>query len=166
MKTIRATLLSFALLVSALAAPAHTSAQSPDEYPANYAREPRFKALVYYTTEAESAHVDFALRGVEFFKRLNYGDGFVLDVATDQSEYPYERLREYSIVVMLNGYPTAPEERAAFEEYMEGGGGWMGFHAAAYNDPGTGWPWFVDFLGQLASAACEADRRRHLARRH
>lgn len=147
MKNIRAILLSFALPIMALAAQAHTPAQTPDEYPANYARFPRFKALVYYTTNAESAHVDFALKGVEFFERLNYGDGFVLDVATDLSEYPYEKLREYSIVVMLNGYPMDPEGRAAFERYIEGGGGWMGFHASAYNDRNTGWPWFVDFLG-------------------
>ena len=26
-------------------------------------------------------------------------------------------------------------------------GAWLGFHAAAYNDGNTKWPWFVDFLG-------------------
>ena len=30
---------------------------------------------------------------------------------------------------------------------MENGGGWLGFHSAAYNDRNTNWPWFVDFLG-------------------
>jgi type 1 glutamine amidotransferase len=30
---------------------------------------------------------------------------------------------------------------------MNHGGGWLGFHIAAYNDEGTHWPWFVDFLG-------------------
>ena len=30
---------------------------------------------------------------------------------------------------------------------MENGGGWVGFHAAAYNDKNTHWPWFVKFLG-------------------
>lgn len=34
----------------------------------------------------------------------------------------------------------------AFRKYMEQGGGWMGFHAAGYND-GSGWPWFNEFLG-------------------
>ena len=36
------------------------NAQSPQGYPANYAKAPRFKALVYYTTKAEEAHVKFA----------------------------------------------------------------------------------------------------------
>lgn len=123
------------------------NAQSPQGYPANYAKAPRFKALVYYTTKAEEAHVKFAEEGVEFFKRLNYGDGFILDVITNLAEYPYEKLKDYNIVVMLNTSPTAKNERDAFQKYMENGGGWMGFHAAAYNDKNTKWPWFVDFLG-------------------
>ncbi|NDV94608.1 ThuA domain-containing protein [Dysgonomonas sp. 521] len=117
------------------------------EYPANYASAPRFKALVYYTIHAEEAHVEFGKQGVEFFRRLNYGDGFYLDVTTDFSEYPYEKLKEYDIVVMLNTSPSSKEERETFQKYMENGGGWMGFHAAAYNDKNTNWPWFVDFLG-------------------
>ena len=39
------------------------------------------------------------------------------------------------------------EERAAFEQYMKNGGGWVGFHAAAYNDRHTNWPWLLEFLG-------------------
>ncbi|MDL2255496.1 ThuA domain-containing protein [Parabacteroides sp. OttesenSCG-928-G06] len=116
-------------------------------YPADYAAAPRFKALIYYTHNVEKAHVDFALQGVEFFKRLNYGEGFVLHTTTDLTAYPYEKLKEYDIVIMLNSSPQTPAERSAFEQYMENGGGWMGFHAAAYNDKNTHWPWFVDFLG-------------------
>jgi type 1 glutamine amidotransferase len=117
------------------------------EYPANYANAPRFKALVYYSTHVEDAHVDFAKQGVEFFKRLNYGNGFYLDITTDFSEYPYEKLKEYDIVVMLNDMPSGKNQREVFRKYMENGGGWMGFHAAAYNDKNTNWPWLVEFLG-------------------
>lgn len=46
-------------------------AQDQKEYPANYARSPRFKALVYYTEHAEKAHVEFALQALEFFHRCN-----------------------------------------------------------------------------------------------
>ncbi len=122
-------------------------AQVPEGYPANYARGPRFKALVYYTQHAEEAHVQFSRQAVEFFKKLNYGEGFILDITTDLSSYPYEKLKEYNVVVMLNGCPMSKPERDAFEKYMENGGGWVGLHAAAYNDKNTNWPWFVDFLG-------------------
>ena len=30
---------------------------------------------------------------------------------------------------------------------MENGGGWLGFHIAAYSDEGTHWPWLLKFLG-------------------
>ena len=123
------------------------NAQTPQGYPANYANGPRFKALVYYTQHAEEAHYQFSLQAVEFFKKLNYGDGFVLDITMDLSQYSYEQLKEYSVVVMLDGYPNTKAERDAFEKYMENGGGWVGFHVAAYNDKHTNWPWFVDFLG-------------------
>lgn len=113
----------------------------------NYAKHPRFKALIYYTDKAEEAHVEFAEQAIEFFKRLNYGDGYVLDITKDMAAYPYERLKEYNVVVMLNTIPYAKGEREAFEKYMDTGGGWIGFHAAAYNDGNTNWQWLVDFLG-------------------
>ena len=122
-------------------------AQAPEGYPANYAKAPRFKALIYYTQHAEEAHVQFAEQATTFFKKLNYGDGFVLDITTDFSKYPYEKLKEYNVIIMLNTSPNTKAERDAFEQYMENGGGWVGFHAAAYNDKNTHWPWFVQFLG-------------------
>lgn len=124
-----------------------TYAQVPEGYPANYAKAPRFKALIYYTQHAEEAHVKFAEQATTFFKKLNYGDGFVLDITTDFSKYPYEKLKEYNVIIMLNTSPNTKAERDAFEQYMENGGGWVGFHAAAYNDKNTHWPWFVKFLG-------------------
>ena len=124
-----------------------TYAQVPEGYPANYAKAPRFKALIYYTQHAEEAHVQFAEQATTFFKKLNYGDGFVLDITTDFSKYPYEKLKEYYVIIMLNTSPNTKAERDAFEQYMENGGGWVGFHAAAYNDKNTHWPWFVKFLG-------------------
>ena len=124
-----------------------TYAQVPEGYPANYAKAPRFKALIYYTQHAEEAHVQFAEQATTFFKKLNYGDGFVLDITTDFSKYPYEKLKEYNVIIMLNTSPNTKAERDAFEQYMENGGGWVGFHAAAYNDKNTHWPCFVKFLG-------------------
>lgn len=124
-----------------------TYAQIPEGYPANYAKAPRFKTLIYYTQHAEEAHVQFAEQATTFFKKLNYGDGFVLDITTDFSKYPYEKLKEYNVIIMLNTSPNTKAERDAFEQYMENGGGWVGFHAAAYNDKNTHWPWFVKFLG-------------------
>ena len=116
--------------------------------PANYAgNRVRFKALLYYSQNVEEAHAQFAEQTIEFFHKLTYGEGFSLDVTTDFSQYPYEKLKEYDVVIMPDVTPWAPEERIAFEQYMKNGGGWVGFHAAAYNDRNTNWPWLLEFLG-------------------
>ena len=121
-------------------------AQGGDEYPADYARAPRFKALLCYDPSAEEAHVQFAKQAVQFFHKLTYGEGYILDVTTNFAEYA-GKLDDYSTLIMINYSIKGEEQRKAFEAYMEHGGGWIGFHAAAYNDRGTNWPWFNQFLG-------------------
>lgn len=140
MKHIKAIALGlFALLLVVTAA-----AQS--KYPANYARAPRFRALIVWVPGAEEAHVQFDRQAIRFFHKLSYGEGFLYDLTTDFHQY-IDSLSRYSIVVWLNYMPHDSTDRLAFQKYMEHGGGWMGFHASAYNDRNTGWPWFNHFLG-------------------
>lgn len=141
MKHIRTIIACLCMAVALFAAAQDTG------YPANYARFPRFKALIYYSDTAEPAHVQFAEQAIDFFQRLNYGDGYVLDTTTSLAGYDYERLKEYSVVIVINTTPAPGAEREAMEKYMENGGGWLGFHAAAYNDKDTHWPWLNKFLG-------------------
>lgn len=108
---------------------------------------PPFKVLAFYSTAVEPDHVRFAKAALPFFEELAKQRGFVFESATDWKPWTLERLKEYKVVVWLNDFPHTPAQRQAFEEYMTGGGGWLGFHVAAYNDRNTGWPWFVDFLG-------------------
>jgi len=114
--------------------------------PANWF--PRFRALLVHNTEVEPAHVEFAEDAIRFFRDMTVGDGFVLDVTSDISDVNDANLRSYDVLISVNDNPAhTPEQRAAFQRYMENGGGWLGFHVAAYNDRSTDWPWFVDFLG-------------------
>lgn len=114
--------------------------------PANYAgNTPRFRALIYYSNHVEIAHRQFAAQAVDFFHRLTYGEGWVMDLSTDLREAG--DLGRYSLIIMPNAAPGNPAERALFETYMKNGGGWLGFHGAGYNDLSTGWDWFRDFLG-------------------
>ena len=123
------------------------SYSQPADYPANYAKEPRFKALLYYSDKAEEAHVWFANDAIDFFTRLTWGEGFILDVTTTLQGFDYTQLKEYNTIIGVNIAPVRQEERELFEKYMENGGGWLGFHAAAYNDINTGWEWLNEFLG-------------------
>ena len=69
-------------------------AQNEGEYAANYARAPRFKALLFWQPGAEEAHVQFDKQAIDFFHKLTYGEGWTMDVTTSLEEYPYERLKE------------------------------------------------------------------------
>lgn len=135
------------LLISLMALFSLVMSAQDASYPANYAKQPRFKALLVYSDTAEPAHVEFANDAIDFFKRLTVGDGWILDVSNTFAGYDYERLKEYNTLIVINISPAPGAEREAFEEYMENGGGWLGFHAAGYNDASTHWPWFNAFLG-------------------
>lgn len=120
--------------------------QSVAEYPASYASRPRFNALVYYSKDVEDAHKQFAEQAIEFIHKLSYGEGFTYTVAT--TLHPFiETLSEFDVIIALNNMPADQLEREAFETYMQNGGGWVGFHAAGYNDRNTHWNWFNEFLG-------------------
>lgn len=141
MKTVKKILDLLILLVSFAANAQETG------YPANYARAPRFKALLVYSDTAEPAHVEFANDAKEFFHRLTYGEGWILETSNTFADYDYDRLKEYNMLIVINISPAPGAQREAFEKYMENGGGWLGFHAAGYNDKSTNWPWFNKFLG-------------------
>lgn len=119
------------------------------EYPGNYANGPRFKMLIARDPNVEEAHKEFDDQAVKFFKKLNVGNGFTLDIIDKMDDFPtsYDKLKGYSVVICLNSMPWSDNQRSAFEKYMENGGGWIGFHAAAYNDKDTKWEWLNKFLG-------------------
>lgn len=141
MKTLKSICLLLGILLGFIN-PTHAQ----DGYPANYAHGPRFRALIVWDPSAEEAHVQFDKQALQFFHKLSYGKGFLYDATTDFHQY-VDSLSNYSIVIWLNYSPHAKGDREAFQKYMENGGGWMGFHASAYNDANTHWPWYNKFLG-------------------
>ncbi len=114
---------------------------------ASKAQFPRFKVLAFYSETVESDHVDFAHDAIHFFKGLTSGNGFVFDTTSNMADLNDAKLQDYNLVMMLNDFPHNQAQREAFQRYMENGGGWYGFHVAAYNDRTTKWPWGLDFLG-------------------
>lgn len=108
---------------------------------------PRFRVLAFYSQHVETDHVKFAFEAIRFFKDLTAGNGFVFDTTSNMNDLLSTDLKDYSVVMMLNDFPHDKAQRDAFQRYMENGGGWYGFHVAAYNDKTTNWPWLLDFLG-------------------
>ena len=108
---------------------------------------PRFHALAFYSAHAEPDHVQFAEGALKYFGDIAARDNFAFAATTDWRDLNDANLKQYQLIIWLNGSPSNPEQRRAFEAYMEAGGAWLGFHAAGYNDRSTRWPWFVAFLG-------------------
>ena len=115
--------------------------------PHAFGQQPRFKALAFYSTKVEGDHILFANSALKFFSDLAAKDNFTFDSTTNWDDLSSAKLANYQLVLWLNDQPMKPEQRRAFQEYMDNGGAWLGFHVAAYNDKDTNWPWFVDFLG-------------------
>lgn len=111
------------------------------------AQFPRFKVLAFYSKNVEPDHVAFANDAIHFFQELTEGDGFIFDTTSNMNDLNDDNIKDYQLLMMINDFPQNDAQRKAFENYMEHGGGWMGFHVAAYNDKDTNWPWFVQFLG-------------------
>jgi uncharacterized protein len=111
------------------------------------AQQPAFRALAFYSTNVEPDHVRTGNEGLAFFRELAAKNNFVFDTTTDWDKLNDNDLKPYQVILWINDFPHTAAQRAAFEKYMEHGGGWLGLHIAGYNDSSTNWPWFVDFLG-------------------
>jgi type 1 glutamine amidotransferase len=110
-------------------------------------KPPAFLALAFYSTTVEKDHVLFAEDALKFYAEAAKRDGFDFQSTTNWDDLNATRLRDVDIILWFDDAPHTEIQRRAFEAYMQHGGGWFGFHAAAYNDADTHWPWFVDFLG-------------------
>src|SRR3984957_12698770 len=106
-----------------------------------------FQVVAFYSRNSEPDHVQFAEDALKFFSALAAKDGFTFDSTDDWTNLNASYLKKYQVVIWLNDAPTKAEQKLAFQQYMETGGAWLGFHAAGYNDKDTNWPWFVNFMG-------------------
>lgn len=113
---------------------------------ASSSRSPKFRVLAFYSTTVEPDHVDFAHDAIRFYAAQAAKENFALDTTSNWDNCD-DGLKNYRVVIWLNDFPHAGNQRAAFRHYMENGGAWLGFHVSGYNDKDTKWPWFVHFFG-------------------
>lgn len=107
----------------------------------------RFHVLAFYSTNVEKDHVLFAEQAMKHYAALARKEGFDFATTSNWDDLNATRLKSVQVVLWLDDFPHTDAQRKGFEQYMRHGGGWLGFHIAAFNDAGTHWPWFVDFLG-------------------
>ena len=123
-------IIAFALLVGGCAA------RAPSE-PA--------RVLVFSKTEGyRHASIE---TGVQAIREIGAARGFTVEATEDAAAFTASRLSAFAAVVFLNttGDVLEGAQETALRDYVEGGGGWVGVHAAA--DTEYDWPWYGRLVG-------------------
>ena len=102
--------------------------------------------LLFFSLNVEADHMLFATDAIRFFAEVGDKHAFRVEATSNWADLNDENLKQYKLVVWLNGLPPAPQQQA-FQRYLESGGAWLGFHVAAYNDRSSRWVWFKQFIG-------------------
>jgi hypothetical protein len=106
-----------------------------------------FKVLAFYNGTWDAAHIDFDKEAREWFPQAGAQNGFTWEATTDWSRLSATGLAGYKVVMFLDDAPPA-DRRAAFQQYMQNGGAWLGFHVSAFTTDANEWSWYYNtFLG-------------------
>ena len=144
------------------------------------ARNPKFRVIAFFTAKQDQAHISFVHEANRWFPEVGEKYNFSYESTSNWQNLNSEFLAKYQVVVFLDSRPEDPAQRAAFKEYMDHGGAWMGFHFAAFaltpSSYPANWDWYQNsFLGSGAyvtntwrptSAILRVEDRRHPATKH
>jgi len=113
---------------------------------------PTQRILAFYSLKSEEAHLSFVYEACAWFKQFALEHNATFDSTSNWNNINSKNLTRYKVVIFLDSRPEAPEQRKAFEKYMESGGGWMGFHFAGFaltpSEFPQNWDWYHNhFLG-------------------
>ncbi|GAA1875395.1 ThuA domain-containing protein [Myceligenerans crystallogenes] len=85
--------------------------------------------------------------GIAAIEQLGVDNGFAVDTTEDAGAFTDENLAKYDVVAWLSttGDVLNADQQAAFERYIQSGGGYAGIHAAS--DTEYDWPWYGELVG-------------------
>lgn len=106
---------------------------------------PPARVLVFSKTKGwKHSSIPF---GIAAIQKLGQENGFLVDTTKNAAYFTDDSLKKYSTVIFNNttGNVLNGEQQAAFERYIQSGGGYVGIHAAA--DTEYDWPWYGKLMG-------------------
>ncbi|MET8988176.1 ThuA domain-containing protein [Nonomuraea wenchangensis] len=139
--------------------------------PAVPAQAAAFKVLVFSKT-AGFRH-DSIPSGIQAIRDLGTANDFAVDATEDSNAFTTANLAQYKAVVFLSttGDVLNDNQQAAFQTYVDGGGGYVGVHAAA--DTEYNWPYYGQLMGAwfnnhpaIQQATVRTEDRAHAATAH
>ncbi|MCY7352209.1 MAG: ThuA domain-containing protein, partial [Cytophagaceae bacterium] len=85
--------------------------------------------------------------GIAAIQKLGKANSFNVDTTKNAAYFTDDSLRNYQAVIFncTTGNVLNPEQQAAFERYIQAGGGYVGIHSAA--DTEYEWPWYAKLMG-------------------
>jgi len=117
-----------------------------------YGQASKFSAVAFYTARNDQAHISFVHEANKWFSQHAAENQYTYDSTENWNNLNAEFLSGYQLVLFLDSRPEEPAQRKAFQEYMDNGGAWIGFHFAAFaltpSDFPQNWDWYHNrFLG-------------------
>lgn len=112
----------------------------------------KFKVVAFFTAKNDIAHITFVHEANKWFAKMAPVYHFSYDSTNDWNNMNSDFLSNYDVVLFLDTRPDSADQRRAFQEYIEKGGGWIGFHFAGFaltpSDYPQNWDWYHNqFIG-------------------
>ncbi|MGC7100805.1 ThuA domain-containing protein [Amycolatopsis lurida] len=139
--------------------------------PAAVAADSPYDVLVFSKTTG--FRHDSIPAGIQLIRDLGTANNFTVTTTEDSAQFTTANLAQYETVVFLNttGDVLNSGQQTAFENYIRGGGGYVGVHAAA--DTEYDWPFYGELAGTYFSshpaiqqATVRVENRAHQATQH
>jgi len=114
--------------------------------------QPSFKVIGFFTGKEDLAHISFVHEANQWFAEMAKQCYFTYDSTSNWDNLNTEFLSQYQVLIFLDSRPESLPQRKAFEQYMNNGGAWMGFHFSAFaltpSAFNQDWDWYHNtFLG-------------------
>jgi hypothetical protein len=111
---------------------------------------PKFKVLGFSTSKDDAGHVSYEHEANRWFPKIAAQYGFKYDSTKAWTDCNTAKLSQYQVVIFFDERPEDKNQRAAIEQYIKGGGGFIATHGAAFELAGsqqpTNWSWYHDTL--------------------
>lgn len=105
------------------------------------------KSVLVFSLTKGFHHASIA-DGIVAIKKLGLANNFQVDTTTNVNLFTAENLKKYKTIIFLS--PTGTnifneDQKAAFKQYINNGGGFVGIHAAT--DCNYEWEWYGKLVG-------------------
>lgn len=109
----------------------------------------QFKVLAFYSGTFDAAHISYEKEANVWFPQMASKYNFSYESTNNWDRLDTLTASQYQVVMFLDDEPSTTAQETGFQNYMNNGGAFFGFHVSAYNDSSSAsWPWYHStFLG-------------------